>query len=168
MNERLVVITLHLLYNLASVYAKADARFEPIFEKIKKVYGENKISLYELEQLVSSFENTRLKFLAEKKKITQTDDIQLAQVAAWALYIAADVYWQLADMYCRLGILLDEYRSKFETIRNDMWHMKNEKGSISIDAIISAQMELEDTRDKFLDALNEFLTLDSIEEEVCV
>lgn len=168
MNERLVVITLHLLYNLASVYSKTDARFEPIFEKIKKVYLEDRISLYELEQLVSSFENARLKFLAEKKKITQTDDIQLAQVAAWGLYIAADVYWQLADMYCRLGILLDEYRSKFETIRTDMWYMKNEKDSISIDAIISAQMELEDTRDKFLDALNEFLTLDSIEEEVCV
>mgnify|MGYP001502775063 CR=1 FL=1 len=166
MNERLVVITLHLLYNLASVYAKADARFEPIFEKIKNVCIKCEVSLYELEQLVSSFENTRLKFLAEKKKLTQTDDIQLAQVAAWALYIAADVYWQVADMYCRLGILLDEYRSKFETIRTDMWCMKND--SISVDAIISAQMELEDTRDKFLDALNEFLTLNNIEEEVCV
>lgn len=158
MNERLVVITLHLLYNLASVYAKADARFEPIFEKIKKVYGENKISLYELEQLVSSFENTRLKFLAEKKKIISYDDIQLAQVAAWGLYIAADVYWQLADMFCQYGSLFEEYRDKFETIRNDMWHMKNEKGITSdICAIVSAQVELDTERNKFIDDVIFFL-----------
>ena len=172
MNEKLVVIALHLLYNLASVYAKADARFEPIFEKVKNTYMEGKISLYELEQLVSSFENTRLKFLAEKKTLVLTsDDIQLAQIAAWALYIAADNYWHLADICCRFGVLLDEYRSKFEVIRNSMWHMKNdiEKGLNSIDlwVIIAAQLELEFERNKFMDAFNEFLELNSTE-EVCV
>lgn len=164
MSEKWAVISLHLLFNLAAVYAKTDEMFMPVFERVRNVYIKGEISLGELEKLVSSFEQIRLKFLAEKKKLPDFisgDDIQLAQIAVWALYIVADNYWQLADMYCQCGALFEEYRSKFETIRNDMWHMKNEKGLISIGAIISAQVELDDTRNNFIDALNEFLALDS-------
>lgn len=167
MREKFAVIALHLLDNLASVYAKADESFEHISEKVRNAYTEGGITLDELERLVSNFENLRLTFLAKKKKpdVISGDDIQLAQIAAWALYIAADNYWQLADMYCQYGALFEEYRSKFEVIRNGMWHMKNniEKGLTSIDVgtIASAQVELDTERDKFIDALNEFLALDS-------
>lgn len=97
----------------------------------------------------------------------QNENNRLAQIAAWCLYIAADNYWQLADMYSQCGGVFEEYSTKFEQFRKNMWSTKiriERKGLNPNDVaeIFSAAQEIEKQRSSFIDDLNEFLTLENI------
>jgi hypothetical protein len=97
----------------------------------------------------------------------QNENIRLAQIAAWCLYIVADNYWQLADMYSQCGLIFKEYSNRFEQIRRNMWSAKiriERKGLNQNDVaeIFSAAQEIEKQRSSFIDDLNEFLTLENI------